>query len=238
MRLIQPGTKLVVVNFPHNPTGATLSPDDWHALIARCREVGAWLFSDEMYRFTELPPSRPLPAAAVCYERGVSLAGLIKAWGLPGLRLGWLACQDQQLLQDVLALKDYTTICSPGPSEVLALAAVRATQQLTQRCKGIITSNLAAANAFFAEWTDIFEWHQPQAGPVAFPRLQTGEDVEQWCQQVVAGCGVLLLPASVYDHEASVRRGHFRIGLGRQDMPQCLEQLGAWLRKRYRPHSS
>ncbi|KAF6250599.1 aminotransferase, classes I and II [Scenedesmus sp. NREL 46B-D3] len=233
-RLIQPGTKLVVVNFPHNPTGATLSPDDWQALIARCRQVGAWLFSDEMYRYTELPPSGPLPSAVDCYERAVSLCGLSKSWGLPGLRLGWIACQDQQLLHNVLALKDYTTICSPGPSEVLALAAVRATRQLTQRCRDIIAANLVAADAFFARWTDIFEWHQPQGGPVAFPRLRTGEDVEQWCQRVVTECGVLLLPASVYDHEASVRRGHFRLGLGRQNMPQCLQQLDAWLLKKYR----
>lgn len=232
--LIQPGTKLVVVNFPHNPTGATLSIGNWAALIRHCREVGAWLFSDEMYKFTELPPSAPLPAAADVYERGVSLCGLSKSWGLPGLRLGWLACQDAQLLQQVLALKDYTTICSPATSEVLALAAVRATPKLTQRCRDIIATNLAAADAFFARWTDVFEWHRPQGGPIAFPRLTTGEDVEQWCEQLVNESGVLLLPAGVYDHEPSVRRGHFRVGLGRQNLPQCLEQLEAWLVKKYR----
>jgi aspartate/methionine/tyrosine aminotransferase len=117
---------------------------------------------------------------------------------------------------------------------VLALAAVRATKQLTQRCRDIISANLNAADAFFARWSDIFEWHRPQGGPIAFPRLTTGEDIEKWCEQVVTECGVLLLPAGVYDHEASVQRGHFRIGLGRQNMPQCLEQLEAWLTKKYR----
>jgi hypothetical protein len=118
--------------------------------------------------------------------------------------------------------------------QVLALAAVRATKQLTQRCRDIIAANLAAADAFFARWTDIFEWHKPQGGPIAFPRIRTGEAVEEWCEQVVKESGVLLLPASVYDHEASVSRGHFRIGLGRQNMPQCLEQLDAWLVKKFR----
>jgi aspartate/methionine/tyrosine aminotransferase len=117
---------------------------------------------------------------------------------------------------------------------VLALAAVRATQKLTQRCRDIIAANLNASDAFFARWPDIFEWHRPQGGPIAFPRLRTGEDVEQWCEQLVKESGVLLLPAGVYDHEASVKRGHFRIGLGRQNLPQCLEQLEAWLVKRYR----
>jgi aspartate/methionine/tyrosine aminotransferase len=118
--------------------------------------------------------------------------------------------------------------------QVLALAAVRATPQLTQRCRDIIAANLAAADAFFTRWSNIFEWHKPQGGAIAFPRIRTGDDVEQWCEQVVKECGVLLLPASVYDHEASVSHGHFRIGLGRQNMPQCLEQLEAWLAKKYR----
>eukprot|EP00878_Enallax_costatus_P039623 GHUV01045483.1.p1 GENE.GHUV01045483.1~~GHUV01045483.1.p1 ORF type:complete len:278 (+),score=70.51 GHUV01045483.1:92-925(+) len=118
LSLIQPGTKLVVVNFPHNPTGATLSARDWEALIKRCQEVDAWLFSDEMYKFLELPPGKPLPSAVDCYNKAVSLCGLSKSWGLPGLRVGWVACRDQQLMQQVLMLKDYTTICSSAPSEV------------------------------------------------------------------------------------------------------------------------
>lgn len=72
-----------------------------------------------------------------------------------------------------------------------------------------------------------------QAGPLAFPRLKTGDSIEAWCKEVVEGCGVLLLPASMYDHEASTARSHFRVGLGRKDMPECLQALDAWLVSKY-----
>eukprot|EP00775_Hariotina_reticulata_P003038 gene3038-3319_t len=228
------GTKLLVVNFPHNPTGATISQEGWQQLIQLCKQAGVWLFSDEMYKFTEAGSNKPLPSGAEVYERGISLCGLSKSWGLPGLRLGWLACQDKQLLQDALAFKDYTTICNPGPSEILALAAVRATPQLTQRCRDIIAVNTQLANTFFARWEHVFEYHPPEGGPIAFPRLTTGEDIATWCDQLVSESGVLLLPSSIYDHARSDQQGHFRIGLGRKDCGKCLEQLEAWLLKRYR----
>lgn len=116
----------------------------------------------------------------------------------------------------------------------MALAAVRATPQLTQRSRDIIADNLAHADAFFARWSDVFEWHRPQAGPIAFPRLKTGEDIEAWCEQVVAESGVLLLPATAYEHACSIQRGHFRMGFGRNNMQQCLQQLEGWLVKKYR----
>lgn len=310
--LIRPGVKLVVVNFPHNPTGATLSRSDFAALIELCRAAGCHLFSDEsvcwactlharmqrshstlphtqnacilthappvlaaVYRLSE--PEAPLPSAADLYDKAVALWGLSKSWGLPGLRLGWLASKDAELLQAVLANKDFTTICQPGPSEVggataaataacsprlqrmlpwhaaadeqtcalrhrlsrtpdqvLALAAVRATPLLTGRCRDIIATNLALADAFFGgRWAGVFEWLPPRAGPVAFPRVKTGEPVDAWCEALVAEAGVLLLPASVYDHEPSRAAGHFRIGLGRSNFSECLRQLDAWLVKRY-----
>lgn len=230
--LIVPGVKLVVVNFPHNPTGAVLSSGDWQALLDHVASVGAWLFSDEMYRFLEHTSDQP-PSAADRYAKAISLCGLSKSWGLPGLRLGWLACQDAELIQQVLMLKDYTTICSPATSEVLALAAVRATPQLTQRCRDIIAANVEVADGFFARWPATFEWHRPLGGPIAFPRLKTGEAIEAWCDRVVTECGVLLLPATVYFHEPSIAAGRFRLGLGRKDLPGCLRVLDAWLVKHY-----
>ena len=108
----------MIVNFPHNPTGAHLSKSDWHQLYTCCRKHDAYLFSDEMYRLLEHNASDLLPSAADSYERGISLSGMSKALSMPGLRIGWVATQDQELLQKVLQLKDYTTICSSAPSEV------------------------------------------------------------------------------------------------------------------------
>lgn len=231
--LIQPGVKLVVVNFPHNPTGAMLQQADWQQLVAACAAAGAWLFSDEMYRFTEKDEASRLPSAVDIYPKAVTLCGLSKSWGLPGLRLGWVTSKDKQLLEQIMTLKDYTTICTPAPSELLALAAVRATPLLTDRCRNIISTNLSIAEGFFARWQNIFDWHPPQGGPLAFPRLKTGEDIDVWCKRLVSECGVLLLPASVYAHTPSKDRAHFRMSLGRQDMPECLKQLDSWCVTQY-----
>lgn len=115
----------MIVNFPHNPTGALLSHTDWQHLCGCCKAHGAYLFSDEMYRGLEHDAAAKLPAAADSYELGISLCGMSKAFSMPGLRIGWVATQDADLLQQILQLKDYTTICSSAPSEV-SLAVKRA----------------------------------------------------------------------------------------------------------------
>ena len=93
LQLIREDTKLVILNFPHNPTGATLSPGDFHRVVVACKAVGAYLLNDEMYRSLEHPPLAPLPTAADSYEKGISLGGVSKSLALPGLRIGWLASQ-------------------------------------------------------------------------------------------------------------------------------------------------
>ena len=110
--LLRPETKLLVVNVPHNPTGWLPTPSEWQALIALCEERGLWLFSDEMYRHLERPAHPTLPSACTEYRKAVTLGGLSKAWGLAGLRLGWLASRHEGLISRCGELKDYTSICA------------------------------------------------------------------------------------------------------------------------------
>ena len=117
--LVRPGTtRLVAVNFPHNPTGFAPSRREFQEMIAVVREAGAQLFSDEMYRGLDLPGNEPLPSAVEVWGEAMCLGGLSKTYGLAGLRLGWLVTKDRQLLARCASLKDYTTICAPAPSEV------------------------------------------------------------------------------------------------------------------------
>lgn len=232
-RLITPGTRMVVVNSPHNPSGAHFSQQEWRRLIDLCQAAGAYLFSDEMYRTLELDPQDRLPAAVDLYERGISLSGMSKAMGGPGLRIGWLATKDAAAVRRILELKDFTTICSSAPSEILALIGLRSWDTIVSRQLRLLTSNLDVLDAFFARWRNIFEWRRPRAGTIAFPRLLTGESVEAWCQDAVKTAGVLLLPATVYDHERFTAEGRFRLGFGRKDLPLCLAQLEAFLADRY-----
>ena len=95
-KLVRPNTRLIVVNFPHNPTGFLPTHAEWEAVVATARGCGAFLFADEMYRYIELDAADRLTPAADAYERGVSLGGLSKNVGMPGLRIGWVACRDKQ----------------------------------------------------------------------------------------------------------------------------------------------
>ena len=122
---LRPETTLVAVNFPNNPTGAVADRATFIALAELCDEHGIRLFSDEVYRGLELDPARTLPQAADLSERAVSLNVMSKAYGLPGLRIGWLACRDRALLERLERRKHYTSICNAGPSEHLATIALR-----------------------------------------------------------------------------------------------------------------
>jgi aspartate/methionine/tyrosine aminotransferase len=107
-RALRPNTKLISVNFPNNPTGKIIPHATFNAIVDLCRERGIWLFSDECYRLLEREPSVRLPQAADIYERGISLNVMSKAYGLPGLRIGWIACKDRALLA---ALERTNTFC-------------------------------------------------------------------------------------------------------------------------------
>lgn len=140
-----------------------------------------------------------------------------KAFGLAGIRIGWIATRDRALFRRLVALKDYTTICNAAPSEVLALIGLRNRDRVVSRSMSIIRSNLAILDDFMARHDDLFEWVRPCAGSVCFPRLTTGE-IDRLADDLVAKCGVLLLPASQFGHEGN----YFRLGYGRADMPQAL----------------
>lgn len=227
---LRPETRLIVVNFPHNPTGALPDRETFEALIDLARESGVYLFSDEVYRFLELDPGDRLPAAVDRYERGISLGVMSKAFALAGLRVGWLATHDTGLLQRVAAFKDYTSICNSAPSEILALIALRARETVLARSMGIITQNLAHLDRFFATWADVFEWVRPRAGSIGFPRLPADLPVERFAAELVEEEGVLLLPGTLYDHPGN----HFRIGFGRANLPDALARLDRFVARRLR----
>lgn len=225
--LLRPSTKLVVWNFPHNPTGALPSQSDYDRMVAAAERAGAWLFSDEMYRLLEPVDLARLPAAVDRYAKAVSLSGMSKAFGLAGLRIGWVATHDQGLLERMKGLKDYTTICSSAPSEILALMALRTRAPILAANRERVVRNRETAAAFFGRHERTLAWIPPQAGTVCFPRLRIG-GAEAFCAQVLRDTGVLLLPSAVYGYGDS----HFRLGLGRDDFGGGLEVLDAYLEGR------
>jgi aspartate/methionine/tyrosine aminotransferase len=227
-RAIRPTTRAIVINTPNNPTGSLMKREVFDGLVDIAREQGIYVFSDEVYRYLEHDPSARLPAMADVYEKGVSLGVMSKAYGLPGLRIGWIATRDADLLQDMQQYKDYTTICSSAPSEFLSTIALNHHEELVARNLNIIMGNLSLLDAMFGRWNGIFEWVRPEAGSIGFPRLTGDRHIEEFCNTLVERYGVLLLPGTVFDYNAN----HFRIGFGRQNMGECLIWLERYLEER------
>lgn len=213
---IRPETKMISLNMPNNPTGHIMPLDDVMALIEQCRKRGIYIFCDEVYRGIELDETNQIPQIADLYERGISLNVMSKAYGLPGLRIGWIASADKALLQKVERYKHYLSICNSGPSEMLSLIALKAGDSIISRNKKIMADNLALLTELFHDFPDLFEFSAPLGGCVAFPKFTGAEGGAQFCQKAITQSGILLLPSSIYASQiGTVPDDHFRIGFGR-----------------------
>ena len=147
-----------------------------------------------------------------------------KTYGLAGLRIGWIATKNKKVYERIASFKDYTTICNSAPSEFLAEVALRNRQKLINRNLSIIQHNLGVVDEFFTRYSSFFEWVRPTAGSMGFPRLLDGS-IDEFCDELVRKAGVLLLPGTQYDDS----QNHFRIGLGRKNLPQAIERLEEFL---------
>ncbi|PYT78025.1 MAG: aminotransferase [Acidobacteria bacterium] len=223
-KLIQPNTKIIYVNTPHNPTGLVMPASVFEQVRSLAASRGVIFFCDEVYRELEHDPADRLPAACEVYERAVSLGSMSKTYGLRGLRLGWLVSKDADILRRCLELKYYTTICTSAPSEFLSALALRHRQVLVERNREIVLRNLPLLDSFFERRSDLFEWVKPNASPIGFVRYKPQRDVLSFCEDVVGNAGVLLLPGTVYDQPR-----HIRFGYGRRNMPEALAQFSAYL---------
>jgi aspartate/methionine/tyrosine aminotransferase len=219
---VTPATRLIVVNLPHNPTGMLADRATFDAVVDIAAESGAHLLVDEVYRYLEVAEADRLPTGAEVTDRGISLGVMSKSFAMPGLRIGWLATRDRDVLDRCARFKDYTTICAAAPSEVLALIGLRARASVLDRSRRIVAENLATLDGFFDGWGDRFSWVRPRAGSVGFPRLTVpGVSIDDWAASLVEAEGVLLLPGSQFGYGGN----HFRVGFGRTDLPVALERL-------------
>ena len=214
-------TKLLVINFPHNPTGSFPDLETYQQISRLAQDKGIFIFSDEVYKFLELGDRAPLPSMVDINPASASLNVMSKSFGLAGLRIGWLVCKDSELLARVAAFKDYTTICNSGPSEILAIHALRKKVKLINRNKKIIAENLRLLEEFMDDFAHKFMWVKPEAGPITLIKYLGREGASEFCQRLLEEKGVLLLPSSLYEIEDKF----FRIGYGRKDFALGLEKL-------------
>lgn len=228
-KILQNSTRLVVANFPHNPTGYLPSREDFETLIDLLRERNIYLLADEMYRFLEVDEADTLPSACERYDRAVSLFGLSKTFGLPGLRIGWTVTRDSDLLARMARLKDYTTICSSAPSEILGIMALQNRETIIAQQKARLGRNMAILNDFFEKFGIYVEGQCPRAGSLCFPRMKVVEDTFAFCEELVQEAGIMLVPSRIFDYGDH----HVRIGFGRENFPEVLARFGDYLRARF-----
>ncbi len=227
-RNLRPNTRAIIFNCPHNPTGYLMSRAKLERIVQLARERNILIFSDEVYRGLERDPADTLPAACDLYENAVSLGVMSKSFGLPGLRIGWIATRNREIYTAMENFKDYLTICNGAPSEFLATLALRHRETIIERNLQIIQNNLTLLNSFFDRYSELFNWTPPKAGSTAFPSLKLEQEVEDFCTDLVERKGVMLLPGTMYGWGNQ----NFRLGFGRKNLPDALAKLDEYLQER------
>ncbi len=222
---VKANTKAIVINFPHNPTGAYLLEDELKAIIQIARDADLYLFSDEVYRGLEHENTNKVPAVCDIYHKGISLGVMSKTYGLAGLRIGWIATHNPVLYSELCSFKDYTTICNSAPSEFLANFALNHAEHIISRNLEIIKRNLELLDAFFSKYRDKFEWVKPQGGSVGFVKIKIPKTSMEFCLETIEKAGILLLPGELFDYGSD----HFRIGFGRANFPEVLAKFEEYL---------
>ncbi|MBS1961451.1 MAG: aminotransferase class I/II-fold pyridoxal phosphate-dependent enzyme [Bdellovibrionales bacterium] len=220
-RLLKPNTKLVILNCPHNPSGYVMPAAEYAALIAILRERGILLLSDEVYRGLEARAADRLPAAVDVYENAISLGVMSKAYGLAGLRVGWIATKNERVRLAFEKQKDYTTICGPIVAEWLASLALRHAGRLLERNRATVGANTAVFSAFLERRGERFEWVPPGGGTMGFPWRRDGKSMEPLAAKVLEREGLMLITGKYFDTDEK----YFRLGLGRKDFPEVLAIL-------------
>jgi capreomycidine synthase len=218
-RIIRPGTRMVVTNFPHNPTGATLTPDQQEELLELVEAVGAYLVWDAA--FAELTyDAPPLPDPVLRSDRVLSIGTLSKAYGLPGLRVGWCFAAPE-LLTRLVETRDHLTLHLSPLVELVAERAIRAGDRLVKPRLEQARRNRELLKGWIAEQDGLVEWALPKGGVCGFVRLPGVDDVDELCHRLAREQGVLLIPGSCFEHPEHARLGFgdtastLQVGLGR-----------------------
>ena len=227
---IRPQTRMILTNFPNSPSGATLDPASQAALVALCRARGIWLVNDEVYRTTVTNPAVQGPPIVDAYERGVSIDALSKGFGLPGLRVGWIACRDAALRGQIGTAKAAMSSCLAAPSELLARIALREAPRLVARSRAIGAANWQRFDLLMERHAKLFDAGPSRNLAFAFPRYLGRDGVDDFAAGLARRAGVLILPSSLWRTPLGpVPDDRFRISMGQSAVPDGLDAMAEFL---------
>ena len=224
-RLADSKTKLILVNSPHNPTGATISDDEMEALHDFTAERGIQLVSDEVYH--PIYHGRQTRSAARLPHVTV-ISDLSKAFSIAGVRTGWMIEHDARRREQYWNARAYFSISNTTTGEILSEIAIRKRDIVLGKTQEAATRNLKVLERFMAEHRDVLDWIPPEGGMTAFPWLVNGESDRSFCQ-AAAEQGILLAPGDCFDTPS-----HFRLGFAAtgDDFSTALDRFGAFVKSR------
>lgn len=220
MQLADAKTKLMLINSPHHPTGATIADEEMEALHDFATERGIQVVCDEVYH--PIYHGRQTKSATRL-PHATAIGDLSKALSLPGVRTGWIIEHDANRRQQYWTARAYFTITNSTTGEILSEIAIRKRDIVLGRTQEISTRNLKLLERFMAEHRDVLGWIPPQGGMTAFPWLVTGENARAFCQ-AAAERGILLAPGDCFDSPS-----HFRLGFAAagDSFSRALDRFGA-----------
>ncbi len=209
--LLRADTRLIVINSPHNPTGAMLDEADLKRIVELADRSGAWILSDEAYRWLEHPGGRPLPPPMHdLSDRAISVGTMSKSFGLPGLRVGWFAA-NTEVASKAWGLRDYVSLSPAKISDAIAATVIEHRVRLLERNGAIISTNLDHARQWFTDHADLASWTEPQAGLLAMMRYSADIGSTELANGLASDVRVMLAPGSAFGLE-----GFLRIGIGQR----------------------
>lgn len=219
--VIQDGCKLLLLNFPHNPTGAMISRSTLLKIVEICDKHGCWILSDEVFRGLEHDPDDRLPAVAEIYPRAISIGVLSKAFALPALRVGWIVCQQISVIERASEIKTHLSICNSLLDEIVATQVVLHHKEIWERSRALITDNLFKLDGLMLAGQTQFKYIKPQAGCCCFPVIDSTAPARDFASELVEKKNLLVMPGDLFLTSIN----GFRLGFGFRNHAQSFSDL-------------
>lgn len=222
---ITDNTKMLVLNYPHNPTGACLGETDMTKIAELCRAHNLLLVSDEVYRFLSVDENCVTSSFADLYDKTVAIGSFSKTFAAPGLRLGWIATGNQEIMEKLLLYRHFASTCTNLPCQLIADELLNRKNEIIRRNNSIVRANAKLLEQFLKKHQDFFSYVMPKGATMAYIKLKNGQSAMKFCMELLEHTGVLIVPSSVLENSDE----YLRIGLGRRSFPDCIRLVDDYL---------
>jgi aspartate/methionine/tyrosine aminotransferase len=226
-RAITNKTVAIALCNPNNPTGAILNESELNAVSEIAAERDLWIISDEIYRGAEIQEEKT-PSMHGLYEKTIITSSLSKAYGLPGLRIGWAVCPSAQVVKELWTYSDYTTICPSKTSDWLATLALQPDIQarIEKRTRKVVAENWIIMKKWLDAHSNIFEYIPPAAAAICFIKQKTGLSSLDLTMRLLKEKSVLITPGEYFETPGFIRLG---FGSDKEHLKQALERITEFL---------